>query len=213
MNLGLTPPDPDLARLLLWILGPLLLFALVRAPWRELVARQERMTALGVTIAVLPVLWSMNPPLPGGVELSLLGMTTVTVIFGWQLALLAGALAAAVLAFAGNWPPAAVPLNFLLTAAVPVLVSAAILAAANRLRRTNLFVYMLGVGFFGSMIAMGATLALGGHLLDTGLDHALVMLLAFPEGFINGMIISALTIFYPDLVRTYDDERYLGKRR
>ena len=78
MNLGLTSPDPDLARLLLWILGPLLLLALVRAPWRELVARQERMTALGVTIAVLPVLWSMNPPLPGGVELSLLGMTTVT---------------------------------------------------------------------------------------------------------------------------------------
>lgn len=50
-------------------------------------------------------------------------------------------------------------------------------------------------------------------LLDPDLDHALVMLLTFPEGFLNGALISALTVFYPDIVRTYDDVRYLGKPR
>ena len=213
MNLGLTPPDPELTRMLLWLLAPLLLVALATTPWRALVARQERMTALGVSIATLPLLWSMSPPLPGGVHLHLLGMTTVTLIFGWQLALIAGLLAGGVLVFVGNWALPTLPVNYLFTVAVPALVSAAILAAANRLQRTNLFVYMLGVGFFGSMAAMGATLALGNRLLDLGLDHPLVMLLTFPEGFVNGAIISALTVFYPDLVRTYDDERYLGKPR
>ena len=197
----------------MWFLAPLLLIALVRAPWRALIAGTDRMRALGVSVAILPLLWSMSPPLPGGVHLHLLGMTTVTLVFGWQLALLAGLLAGGVLVFVGNWALPAWPLNYLLTVAVPVLVSAAILGAANRLRRTNLFVYMLGVGFFGSMVAMGATLALGNGLLDTGLDHALVMLLTFPEGFVNGAIISALTVFYPELMRTYDDERYLGKPR
>ncbi len=213
MNLGLATPDPDLTRWVAWMLAPLLLAALIRAPWRALMARRERMRALGVSIAVLPLLWSMSPPLPGGVHLHLLGMTTVTLVFGWQLALLAGLLAALVLLFVGNWALPALPLNYLLTVAVPVLVSALVLAAADKLPRTNLFVYMLGVGFFGSMAAIGATLALGSRLLDTGLDHALVMLLTFPEGFVNGMVVSALTVFYPDLVRTYDDERYLGKPR
>jgi len=213
MNVGFTTPDPELTRLLLWLLAPLLLATVVTAPWRALTARQERMTALGVSIAVLPLLWSMSAPLPGGIYLHLLGMTTVTLVFGWQFALLAGLLAGGVLVFVGNWPLPALPVNYLLTVVIPVLVSAAILVTANRLRRTNLFVYMLGVGFFGSMAALGATLTLGNHLFDTGLDHALVMLLTFPEGFVNGAIISALTVFYPELVRTYDDERYLGKPR
>lgn len=213
MNVGFTAPEPELTQVLVWLLAPLLLLALLRAPWRALVARQERMTALGVSIATLPLLWSMSPPLPGDIHLHLLGMTTVTLVFGWQLALLAGLLAGGVLVFVGNWALPALPINYLLTVAVPVLVSAVVLGSANRLRRTNLFVYMLGVGFFGSMAAIGATLAVGNHLLDTGLDHALVMLLTFPEGFVNGAIISALTVFYPELVRTYDDERYLGKPR
>lgn len=213
MNLGHAIPDPDLLRWTLIVLAPLLLVALWRAPWRELAARQERMTAFGVAIAVLPILWSMGAPLPGNIQLHLLGMTTVTLVFGWQLALLAGLLASLVLALVGNWQLPALPVNYLLTVAVPVLVSATVLGAANRLRRTNLFVYMLGVGFFGSMAAIGLTLALGNRLLETGLDHALVLLLTFPEGFVNGAVISALTVFYPDLVRTYDDERYLGKPR
>jgi len=35
-------------------------------------------------------------------------------------------------------------------------------------------------------------------------------LLLFPEGFINGMVITALTVFYPDLVKTFDDEHYFS---
>lgn len=213
VNSGLIDPDIGMTRIALWILAPLVLIAVSRAPWRELAAKQERVTALGVAVVVLPLLWSMSPELPGGAKIHLLGMTTLTLVFGWQLAICAGVLAGSVMWVVGLWPAPALPLNLILTVAVPVLVSGAVLAAANRLRRTNLFVYMLGVGFFGSMLALGATLTLGNWLFDTRLDHPLVMLLTFPEGFINGTLISALTVFHPELVRTYDDVRYLGKPR
>ena len=213
MNIGSMTPDTGLTRLALLILLPLLLAALIRAPWRQLLAKQERMNALGAAIVVLPLLWSMSPELPGGEKLHLLGMTAVTLLFSWQLAVIAGALAAGVLLVVGSWTPAALPLNMLLVVVVPVLVSSAVLAAANRLPRTNLFVYMLGVAFVGSMLAIGVSLWIGSRMLGTDLDHALVMLMTFPEGFINGAVISARAVFAPELLRTYDDERYLGKPR
>jgi uncharacterized membrane protein len=213
MNLGTITPDPVLSSFSLWLVLPFLAVALIKAPWRQLMAEQERMTALGVAISVLAILWSMSPELQGGEKLHLLGMTTVTLVFGWQLALFAGVLAGLVLVVVGNWGLDTLPLNLLLAVVVPVGVSALVLALANQLRRTNLFVYMLGVGFMGSMLAIGATLWVASFLLGTELDHALVLLIMFPEGFINGTVITALTVFAPQLMRTYDDQRYLGKPR
>ena len=204
-------PDPVLSSVSLWLVLPLLAVALIKAPWRQLMAEQERMTALGVAISVLAILWSMSPELQGGEKLHLLGMTTVTLVFGWQLALFAGVLTGAVLVVVGNWGLDTLPLNLLLSVVVPVGVSALVLALANQLRRTNLFVYMLGVGFMGSMLAIGATLWVASSLLGTELDHALVLLIMFPEGFINGTVITALTVFAPQLMKTYDDQRYLGR--
>lgn len=37
-----------------------------------------------------------------------------------------------------------------------------------------------------------------------------VCLMMFPEGFLNGMIVTTLTVFYPGLVKTFDDSYYLG---
>ncbi len=211
MNLGEMLPEPALYWFCLALYLPALLLAVTMAPWRQLLTRRERQSALGLAIATLPILWSMSPGLPGGVGFQLLGMTTVTLIFGWQLALVAGSVAGLVLLTVGTWQVGALPVNLALVVLVPVVVTMAVLTCANLLRRTNLFVYMLGVGFFGSMLALMASLWVGTLLLDPDLDHALVLLLTFPEGFLNGTLISALTVFYPDIVRTYDDDRYLGK--
>lgn len=213
MNLGQMTADPAIYWfcLALNLLG--LMLACATAPWRQLLAHRERQSALGLAIVTLPMLWSMSPGLPGSVGFQLVGMTTVTLIFGWQLAFVAGSVAGLVLLIVGTWQAEALPVNLALVVLVPVAVTMTVLAAANLLRRTNLFVYMLGVGFLGSMLALMASLGVGSWLLKPDLDHALVMLLTFPEGFLNGTLISALTVFYPDIVRTYDDVRYLGKPR
>ena len=155
----------------------------------------------------------MSPGLPGDVGFQLLGMTTVTLVFGWQLAIVTGSIAGLVLLVVGTWRALALPVNLALVVLVPVVVTTAVLAAVNLLRRTNLFVYMWGVGFFGSMLAILASLWLGTLLRGPDLDHALVLLLTFPEGFVNGVMITALTVFHPNIVRTYDDVRDLGKPR
>jgi len=210
MNMGDLIPGAGQTWAAILILAPLLLLGLATAPWKALLARRERQNALGV---LLPLLWSMSPELGSGPRLQLLGMTTVTLMFGWQLALLAGLLSGAVLAVAGNWSVPALPVNLLLTVVVPVLVSMGVLWAAGRLRRSNLFVYMLGVAFGGSMLSILASFLVGTWLFQPGLDHAVVLLVTFPEGFLNGTLISAFAVFYPDMVKTYDDVRYLGKPR
>jgi uncharacterized membrane protein len=213
MNLGELTPDPALYWFSLALYLLVLVIAVLTAPWRQLLARRERQNALGLAIITLPMLWSMSPGLPGGVGFQLLGMTTVTLIFGWQLAVVIGTITGLILLVVGTWQQTALPVNLALVVLVPVAVTMAVLAAANLLRRTNLFVYMLGVGFLGSMLALLASLWVGVLLLNPDLDHPLVLLLTFPEGFLNGALISALTVFYPEIVRTYDDVRYLGKPR
>jgi len=196
MNLGVLAPEAAWTWGALCLLLPALLLALISAPWRALAARRERQNALGVAVVSLPLLWSMSPGLPVGVGLQLMGMTCVALVFGWQLALLAGLLAGLILVVVGSWSLVALPVNLVLVVCVPVAVTMAILWAANQLPRTNLFVYMLGVAFGGSMLAMLATFSLGSLLLNPGLDHAVVMLMTFPEGFINGAIITAIGLAF-----------------
>ena len=91
----------------------------------------------------------------------------------------------------------------------------------QRLRSNNLFLYLLGVGFGGGILAMLMMVAMVLPLLwligqqawvELALDSwPMVLLVLFPEGFINGMAVTTLTVFYPQLVKTFDDEFYLGE--
>jgi uncharacterized membrane protein len=41
-------------------------------------------------------------------------------------------------------------------------------------------------------------------------EHFMVFLLmTFPEGFVNGIIATVMTVLYPDMVKTYRDDWYL----
>lgn len=188
-----------------------LLAALWRAPWSALLQRSERQHAFFLTLLLLPILWAGSMEVTRGISVHLLGLTPIVLIFGWELALVLGTLAALVLGFVGHWPWAMLPQQAVLSVMLPTAVTVILLAAADRLPRTNLFVYLLGVGFLGGALSMTAFLFGAAWLQGWDADHALVLLLAFPEGFIAGTIVTALTVFYPRIMRTYDDERYLGE--
>lgn len=188
-----------------------LLAALWRAPWSALLQRSERQHAFFLTLLLLPILWAGSMEVTRGISVHLLGLTPIVLIFGWELALVLGTLAALVLGLVGHWPWAMLPQQAVLSVMLPTAVTVILLAAADRLPRTNLFVYLLGVGFLGGALSMTAFLFGAAWLQGWDADHALVLLLAFPEGFIAGTIVTALTVFYPRIMRTYDDERYLGE--
>lgn len=205
-NLQLNLPLPLLAAAAL-----VLLAAVWRAPWSALLRRSERQHAFFLTLLLLPILWAGSMEVTRGTSVHLLGLTPIVLIFGWELALVLGALAALVLGLVGHWPWSTLPQQGVLSVMLPTAVTVILLAAADRLPRTNLFVYLLGVGFLGGALSMTAFLFGAAWLQGWEADHALVLLLAFPEGFIAGTIVTALTVFYPRIMRTYDDERYLGE--
>ena len=112
------------------------------------------------------------------------------------------------------------PPAWLATVAAPALVSRLVVYWVRGLRSNNLFLYLLGVGFAGGMLAMLATVVTALALLELCGQQAwvegalqnwpLLLLILFPEGFINGMTVTTLTVFYPHLVKTFDEQHYLG---
>ncbi|MEN0038939.1 MAG: hypothetical protein AAGC78_17810 [Cellvibrio sp.] len=161
-------------------------------------------------------------------------MTVTTMVFGWSLAILIGAMALFALeiyqvplhAITLDWDVAlaqfnlsTLPVDFCLSVAVPVGWAWCVLWLVDRWKFKNPFTYFWGVGFFGAMVSclwLGLTAMLlfaitGSDIqLATTQEHFIVfVLMTFPEGFVNGLIATVMTVLYPDMVKTYRDDWYL----
>ena len=165
------------------------------------------------------LLWLISVNAIDGLWFHFLGITTLTLLLGWRFAMVAGTGAIIVHTLLIKQPLSAAPIAWLLTVAVPASVSRWLVHSLRRFRSRNLFIYMLGAGFGGGMLsalalAVVAILLLwsAGHMAMVQAALAnwpLIVLLLFPEGFINGMVVTTLTVFYPHLVKTFDDDYYL----
>jgi len=190
------------------------------ADWRALHQDSTRYHLLFGGILFSLVLWLMSVRVIEAVWIHFLGTTTLTLILGWRFAIIAGTVATlAYTLFIGQSLLAASP-AWLLSVALPATVSRWLVHALRKLKSHNLFIYMLGAGFGGGMLSVlvSAIAALPLMWLMGQQDWVaaclanwpFIALLIFPEGFINGMIVTTLTVFYPDLVKTFDDGFYLG---
>lgn len=210
------PPWLVWGALLLWL--PLLAQTLRQAPWRLLQAN-GLVSVFAAAIAVVTLLWTMQVGVREGLTLHLLGSATLALVFGPALAVVAGAAAALLLTLAGVHDPLLFGLHGLLLAALPVAVAGRVHRLLRRRLPPHPFVYFLGSGFLGGMLAL-ASVVLASALLIVILgvqpgravreDYlALLPLVLFPEGFINGAVVTALAVFRPAWVRTFDDRAYL----
>jgi len=172
----------------------------------------------GGAIACL-TLWLMSFSVIEGVRVHFLGTTALTLVLGWRFAIVAGSAAVVIYTLAIGESVTSIPVSWLLTVVVPATVARWLAHQLRNARSQNLFIYMLGAGFGGGALSsLAATVAavvvlwLAGQQTMVALaleNWPAALLLLFPEGFINGMIVSALTVFYPDLLKTFDDEHYL----
>ena len=192
------------------------------ADWRALRSVPRRYHLLfGGTLGCL-VLWLISVNTIEGLWFHFLGVTSLTLLLGWRFAILGGTAAILGHTLLIQQPLSAAAAAWLLTVAIPATVSRWLVHRLRRIRSRNLFIYMLGAGFGGGLLAvltmaMAALvlLYLGGHQewVRSALSNwPLIFLLMFPEGFINGMIVTTLTVFYPDLVKTFDERHYLEDR-
>ena len=154
-----------------------------------------------------------------GLILHLLGMTTLTLVVGWSLSIVAASLSLLVMNLLLGLDLGGYPVSWFFTVLLPASVSSTLASLLCRPRLKNPFFYMLGTGFaVGGLVvmliallaeALFALTGLGGLLEAISEYWPLLLLMMFSEAFINGMCVSALAIFFPDWLKTFDDHFYL----
>ena len=215
-------PAGLLSELALWLALPLALLILVTAVrginWTALRQRRGAQHFFFGSVVVIALLWSLHAGIRPGLNFHLLGLTSVTLLMGWRLALLAGALAQLLLMLTGKLWWAALPYQFLLSVAVPVLCSYAFWSLVWQRMPHNPFVYILVAGFLNAALAQGITdLAQGLSLWAQGIYSLKIIwhdflrylpLMMFPEGVVNGMFITGMVVFHSRWLSTFDDDSY-----
>ncbi|WP_287811102.1 energy-coupling factor ABC transporter permease [Pseudomonas sp.] len=199
---------------------PVLGWAAWRAPWVELFADSRRQHLLFGTVLALFVLWLVRRDFDTGVSYHFLGLTAVTLLLDWPLALLGALVAQMGLVGLGYQDLQAAGVNGLLLIGLPVLVTELCALGVERLQPKNPFIYIFCSGFFPAALAALLCVLAGVGLLWLDGRFALpewlwdfigyLWLVIFPEAFINGVIVTALVVFCPEWLETFNRTRYLA---
>ncbi|HEY0855624.1 MAG TPA: hypothetical protein VGE16_01110 [Albitalea sp.] len=186
--------------------------ALALRPWR-CVGEQGPPTPWLLAWAVMPLLWGLDrfadvPSLP-----SVSGVALLVLLAGWPLAVLSLFPVALVMLLCTDLGAAQTLHRLVWLGIVPATLLLGVGAALRRWLPNQVFVYILGRGFFGTLFATVAAsfaaLALSGSA--AGSDAFVARgLLAFGEAFITGGLAASLVAFRPQLLATYADRLYLG---
>ncbi len=209
----------------LWVWGSFMLalmvlaVALRTAPWHKVRGDSHAQHVFfGVTLAVA-LLWSASASIGDGLSFHFLMMTTVTLLFGWQFAVLSSLLALIVLSGFGRTGWDALALNWLLMGVAPSLMTWWLLRVAWRWLPRHFFVYVFfnaflaaGISTFLALVVTGYVLVWSGVQTMEKVAHSFmpyIPLLAAPEAFLNGMMMAFLVMFKPQWIATFTDEHYL----
>lgn len=206
-----------------WLWGGALMYALVlfvalaTAPWSRLNDGRLQSVFFG-TCVTLMLLWSLHAGIRPGLHLHFLGVTALTLMFGWQFAVIGASLVTLGVTLNGGAGWSAYPFNVLLMGAVPIGVTWAAYRLARRYLPAHFFVFVFVNAFLAAALGLAAGGAAAGALLigagpyDAGQVAAqltALILLLFPEALMNGMAITLMISYRPHWVVTFEDQRYL----
>ena len=196
----------------------LLIPTLWSAPWSRFRQADGIHVFMGSCISLM-ILWQISTNAIPGLNYHFLGATLLTLMFGWQLALLAFSMVFIGLVLNGHGDWQALPLNILVMGMLPIMLSHGLFRLVDRRLPNHFFIYVFINGFFGAALCLlltllcaSALLILAGVYTYTHLSHAyfpFLPLMLFPEAFLTGMLVSIMAAFTPSWVCTFDDSRYL----
>lgn len=201
--------------------GAALTVAAVSAPWRTWLGDGERQWVWFASLALLLGIWSMKAGFTPGLSLRFLLVTALTLMHGWQLAVIGGAMVLAVLCIVGPAAPGSFGADLLCMAIVPALVTAKLHELVHARLPHNYFIYFFVTVFVGSALAYNlaglarlAILASAGALdkAHVGPEYfAVLPLMSFGEAVANGMVMAMAVVYRPQWVMSFDDRLYLKK--
>ncbi|TLX57426.1 hypothetical protein DN826_08290 [Stutzerimonas nosocomialis] len=203
-----------------WVIYCLALcWAVIRSPWVELFSDTRRQHLLFGSVLAIFLLWLVRRDFESGLSFHFIGLTAVTLLLDWPLAILAAFLAQLGLMALGHQDASAIGMNGILLILIPVAVTETCALLVERRQPKNLFVYIFFSGFFPAALAalfcilasLGVLLVDGRYPMPPWLDDfaGYIWLVMFPEAFINGTAVTALVVFYPDWLETFNRSRYL----
>lgn len=196
-----------------------ILAAVRAAPWLEIITDSRRQHLIFGTLFCLFILWLVRRDFTSGLSFHFIGMSAVTLILDWPLAILVGYLCQAGLCLLGLQDVSAVGVNGLIQVLIPVTITRMAMLYVERWQPRNLFVYIFCCGFFPAALTVVVILPLAYVLLWMGGLYEMpssigdfipyIWMVMFPEAFINGAVISALVVYYPEWLETFNRTRYL----
>jgi uncharacterized membrane protein len=192
--------------------------AVTWANWRRLADSGQLNVFLGAVVAVL-MLWTLRTDIQPGFSWHLSAMVTLTLMFGWSLAIVAGSLVLLLTTLFGLSSWAGFPLSALVFIVLPATLTQVILGLVRAYLPKHYFVYVFINAFFAAglislLVALTATgLLLAGDVypLHRLQDSYLLFLplMFFPEAVLNGWLIAIMVGFKPHWVGSFRDEEYL----
>ena len=191
----------------------------VSVSWSGLLANKRQQHLLFGFTALLFFMWIFRAGIFEGLNVHFLWLTALTLTLGFRWAVLAGLIALVGVTFSGNESWHMLGVNGLIGVLMPVSVSYLIFMLAFHKIPRNLFIYVFACAFFpGAMVIALKMAMMGGYYLWEGFydwptvrDNYLliIQLLLFPEGLLNGMTMTLLTVYKPNLVYTFHDKFYI----
>lgn len=211
-----------------WLLSSALIYLLVlvyafrHAPWRVLQKNRVLQHMLFGATVMLMLLWSMRAGISPGLGIHFLGLTVMTLVFGWDLAIIAATLALVGMAAIGKESWDGLAINGICSILLPVSITCIILYFVERQKLKNFFVFLFVCGFIAAGLssamaglATSTVLVLGDVYTFTKIFHEYVRylpLIMFPEGLLNGIFLTGMLVFHPDWVRTFDAQVYIDEQ-
>ena len=196
----------------------ILLWALWEAPWHHLENSNDTHVLLASCV-ILGLVWHQDiAGMTPGMEFHLLLATTITLMFGWQFAILAISLVQLGLTMEGQADWASYSLNMLCNGVIPVGVTYVVYWLTYLWLPKHFFIYIYVTAFAGSALAMLASRLSGLGILLTsqaynlrelGDEPMFIIVMLFPEAFINGLLMSVLVAYRPQWVSSFSDKHYL----
>jgi uncharacterized membrane protein len=196
--------------------------AALSAPWRVWLDDRERQWVWLVSLGVLLAVWSMKAGITPGLSLRFLLVTALTLMHGWQLAVIGSALVLGVLCITGQAAWTSFGANLLCMAIVPALFTAWFHEFVHSRLPHDYFIYFFVPVFVGSGLAFNlaglarlAVLAASGTVeaAHVGPEYfAVLPLMSFGEATVNGMVMAMAVVYRPRWVMSFDDRLYLRRK-
>ena len=194
-------------------------YTAVSVSWSGLLANKRQQHLLFGFTALLFFVWIFRAGIFDGLNVHFLWLTALTLTLGFRWAVLAGLTALLGVTLTGNESWNMFGVNGLIGVLMPVTVSYLIFMLAFHKVPRNLFIYIFACAFFPGALVIALKMSLmGGYYLWEGVydwptvrDNYLLIipLLLFPEGLLNGMTMTLLTVYKPNLVYTFHDKFYI----